>query len=43
LCLWPKIFLNQPAALLSADLDKPGRGSIAFVSIISPMQLVIFS
>jgi hypothetical protein len=43
LCLWPKIFLNQPAASLSADLDKPGRGSIAFVSIISPMQLVIFS
>lgn len=25
LCLWPKFFLNQPAASLSADLDKPGR------------------
>ena len=24
LCLWPKIFLNHPAASLSADLDEPG-------------------
>ena len=23
LCLWPKIFLNQPAASLPADLDEP--------------------
>jgi hypothetical protein len=43
LCLWPKIFLNQPAASLSADLDKAWTRPIAFVSIISRVQLVIFS
>jgi hypothetical protein len=33
LCLWPKIFLNQPAASLSADLDKPGHAhSLSFPS-----------
>jgi hypothetical protein len=43
LCLWPKIFLNQPAASLFADLDKAWTRPIAFVSIISRLQLVIFS